>query len=62
MEEETTFTSVSQIPPPEEEEVKVPHPPQAKKTGKQRSPRKVTLPDRAAKRHIDGIRHHHEQR
>ena len=61
VEEETTFTSVSQIQPPEDE-IKVPHPPEAMKEGKKRSPRKVAVPDRAAKRHIDGIRQHHEQR
>ena len=60
VEEETTFTSVSQIKPPEE--ARVPHPPASMKDGKKRSPRKMAMADRAANRHIDGIRQHHEQR
>ena len=60
-EEETTFTSVSQIPPPVEE-IKVPRPPETKKEAKRRSPRKMAVSENTAKRHIDGIRHHHEQR
>ena len=60
VEEETTFTSVSQIKPIEESIV--PHPPASKKDGKKRSPRKMAMADRSANRHIDGIRQHHEQR
>ncbi|XP_060605854.1 uncharacterized protein LOC132758296 [Ruditapes philippinarum] len=65
MVEESTFTSVSQIV---DEDKFIPHPPAKKKEGGP-SPRRAHLskditPRKAqdAKRHIDGIRQHHEQR
>lgn len=65
MVEESAFTSVSQIV---DDEKFVPHPPATKKDGGP-SPRRLhhkidisAKTENNSKRHIDGIRQHHEQR
>ena len=55
--EESAFTSVSQLP---DADIKVPHPPQLKKSNRPTPRKQVRVHD--SKRHIDGIRQHHEQR